>query len=174
MGSLIDFPGREAEKQGLEPDPDLLTLCEALREYVDHANQAPDLVLRNGVMQPNPVKKGLIQSIEYDGVEVGYRLVEHETTVTREIFIRFEQSVGSIPDSQRDPIMMAIFDAFLMEGQGPVDFETFKFGDARVRNKGNHDCVKITQTFAPLVLQKTDGPGIRIDDDVDRLLRGNN
>ena len=171
MGTVVDL-GAKREEKAATPDQDILDLCEALREYVDHANQAPAMIQRNGVYVPNPVKQGAIQSVEHDGIEVGYRILEHEDgiTCTREVFVRFPQPIGTIPDEQKDPVMLAIFDAFLMEGQGEVDMLTFKFGDVRVKNTGTHDCIRIRQDFAPLVLQGSGGSGIKIDDNLERLL----
>jgi len=174
MGAVVDLNKKRAEKDAPEPDKDIFDLCEALREYVDHANQAPDLIQRNGVYVPNPVKHGDIQSVEHDGIEVGYRIIEKPDgiTCTREIFVRFDQPVATIPDAEKDPVMLAVFDAFLMEGQGSVEMFTFQFGNVQVKNPGTHDCIRIRQDFAPLVLARTDGPGVKIDDNIERLLQG--
>ena len=78
----------------------------------------------------------------------------------------------SIPEEERDPIILAVFDVFLMEGQGEVKMVTYNFHNVHRRNRNTHDVLHITQEFSPIVLTKreTAKTHIKIDDDIDRIL----
>jgi len=141
------------EKQLAKADPKLVALLIGLREHVDHLGKAPEISLVGSTFRAKDLSKK-IYTILYDGVEIGYRL--HPDTApdiwTREAMAHFEQPLRTIPDEEKDPIVLAIFEAFLMEGQGEVSMETWQFGNYGRRNKNTHDCIRITQEFSPIVL----------------------
>ena len=159
-----------AEKQVIEADKILVSILESLLNFVDNLGKAT-MGLRGGVYRSIHTQ-GRINSVCYNGCEIGYRLRTGNTIFTREVFIRFEQPIRSIPDIQRDPIVLAVFDVFMMEGQGPIEMDTFKFGDLKYRGGKSDDCLKLSQEFSPLVLSMTPTARghIKINDDIDKIL----
>ena len=171
------------EKHRSEPDPKLTLLLEGLREYVDNIGKAPNVALRGGIFRGVDLTTKF-QQVNYDGILVAYRLhigklmdlnrapwykiIPDDNIYTREVLVRFEQAVKTIPEDQKDPIVLAVFEVFLMEGQGEVGMETFWFGNRGRRNSNVHDCLRITQEFSPLIL--TQGPSalthIKFDDSI--------
>ena len=121
MGDIIKMTPEQArrEKQSVEADPELIAVLEGLREFVDNINRAPSITLRGQTYRAIDLSR-MIQSVAWNGVEVGYRLRDSMDGMIREVFVRFEQPIMSIPEEERDPIILAVFDVFLMEGQGEV------------------------------------------------------
>lgn len=178
-----------AEEQVIEADQALIPILEGLRDTVDNIGKQPLIADRNGVFRPIDVN-AMITSIQYSGVEIGYRLhmgrlegykcVPDPDILTREIVMRFEQPLVTIPDDQQDPIVLAVFDVFLEQQQGEVSMETFLFGSVHKENRLHisrlddryHDCHRFTQEFSPLILMRTSTAHshIKIDDDIDKVL----
>lgn len=180
MAKIIDIQTHK-EKLPIEADQNLVPLLEGLMEMVDHSGSKPITGFRGGVYTPLDLST-MVSSIQYDGVEIGYRLhlgrlegykcIPDPHIMSREVLIHFEQSLKSIPDEQKGPIVLACFDVFLQNQQGPVEMETFCKGNIKRRNSNTHDCLRFTQEFAGLFLVKTDTAKthIKIDDDIERLL----
>ena len=159
-----------AEKQAIEADGTLIPILESLMNFVDNLGKAT-MGLRGGVYR-HIETKGKINSVHYDGCEIGYRLIPGDTIFKREVFIRFDQPIRTIPDEQRDPIVLAVFDVFMMEGQGQVKMDSFRFNNIGDKKGRRHDCLKVSQEFSPLVLTMTPTAKghIKINDDLDKIL----
>ena len=159
-----------AEKQAIEADKTLIPILESLMNFVDNLGKAT-MGLRAGLYRHIDTE-GNINSVRYNGCEIGYRLTPGEPIFKREVFIRFEQPIITIPDEQRDPVVLAVFDVFMMEGQGQVTIDSFRFNNIGDKKGRRHDCLKVSQEFSPLVLTMTPTAKghIKINDDLDKIL----
>lgn len=153
MDAVIGKTGRErkfadwmAEEEGtalpsegiLEPDGELLAMCQALRNHVETINQSPVITLRGAVFKSREID---IQTAQLGPWEVGYRVSEVplaiDGTMQREIWLKVHgATLDEVSDRERAKVVTALFEAFLDQGGGEPTIEPVA-----------DDCLKITQQF---------------------------
>ncbi len=124
----------------LKADTKIQDALEALRNFLDNINKTASLALRG------PIYKGVdpkvVQTIKVDGVEFGYKVEDHVIFIRRIIYIKFPgYKVEEIGDPDRERIMTAVFNVFIVPGAGMPEI-----GQIAV------DCLRITQDIVPLML----------------------
>lgn len=106
---------KEPNNRILEADSKLQEACEELRDYVDHINRQPAIILKGLVYRG--IDKKAINSVKVDGVEVGYRLLEFETFIRRQVFIKVPgYRIRDLSKAQRSKILTAVFNVFVVIG----------------------------------------------------------
>ena len=137
----------EPNNRILESDERIKESCEALRDHVDNINQKPGVVLAGSVYRSREAEK--INMVRIDGVEIGYRLQDHGRYMRRQMFVKVPgYKIEDLSKQDRERIMTAIFDVFLIEGADVP-------GVAQVAP----DCMLIEQDFVPLYLVEQ-SPGL--------------
>ena len=109
----------------MESDTRLKDMCESIRNDVDNLKAT-----------------GRIMTGRCDGVEIGYRVKEFRTFIRREVFIKTPgQKIDDTTQEQREQIMAAVFDTFLVEGAGLPEIKQISF-----------DCLLLTQDLIGMIL----------------------
>jgi hypothetical protein len=106
---------KEPNNRIIEADSKLQEACEELRDYVDHINKQPAIMLKGLVYRGRDIKA--INTIKVDGVEIGYRIKEFETFIRRQVFIKVPgYRIKDITKAQRSKILTAVFNVFIVIG----------------------------------------------------------
>jgi hypothetical protein len=108
----------------MEVDGRLKDMCESLKDHVDNLGMA-----------------GKIAMSTCDGVEIGYRVQEFRTYIRREVFVKTPgQKIEDTTKEERERIMAAVFDVFLVEGAGLPEITQIA-----------HDCLRLVQDVIPMI-----------------------
>lgn len=108
--------GEAIEKRvELNVDGRLQDACEELREHVDNLGKGPSIILAGNTYKERI--PGKVYSVTVDGVVIGYRPIPTATGIVRQVFIKIPgEDIGEIPDGQRNRIMAAVFNVFVVPG----------------------------------------------------------
>ena len=129
----------EGNPKNLEPIHRLTLALVDLRHTVDHLNQLPDIALRGKVFKA--IDQADVQSVTIDGWCIGYKMQDHNTYMSRHIFVKcLDAKLDEIPMDELDPVLVTILNVFT-EKDAPV----------KIRFKAD-DCVEIVQHFIPTIL----------------------
>lgn len=140
--------------KAIKADKKLIPVLQDLRWMVENINKLPDITKRGGKF--SGIDPNMVYTTKVDGWEFGYKLEDHGLHMTRKIFIKnLEAKFSEIPDKEKDPVMIAVFDTMLDRGMPGTEIVPIA-----------EDCIMITQDFVPLVLTKSDSAKghIKIDD----------
>jgi len=130
---------KKLNRKYLKFDQTAAHLLVDLFTFVNNINITPDLALRGGVYRE--LAKADIFTQRGDGWEVGYKLTDKGVVLERKIFVKFEQPIAEIPESQRNPIMVAVMETFLEKGQAMPHVDQI-----------SPFCVVLVQNVMPLLL----------------------
>ena len=133
MGSSVTAEKLERSRKIIRHDERMEFVLEGLRDFVDNLNQQKTSFGFDDKQ---------VQSIKFDGVEVGYRLIDRTVAMTRQVFIKTpDYKLSEIPPEEMKPIMAAVFQVFIIPGAGSPNIKII-----------NTDCVMLEQSFVPMLL----------------------
>ena len=87
---------------------------------------------------------GMVMQAKRDGWEFGCKVEDYGLFMRRKVFVKAEQPLRSIPEREKDPVMLVVMDEMLEQGTPATSIETIA-----------PDCVMIVQDFIPILLHKT-------------------
>ena len=121
-----------------KPDQALVTQLQDLKNMVETIVSQPDIALRGGVYKELTTVDVL--TTIYNNFEVGYKVQQGAISNLRKIFVKVNDYLWSdIPQDQREPVMVAVFDVFLDRSQAAPEITQI-----------SPQCVLLQQHVVPL------------------------
>lgn len=123
----------------LKPDTKIQEALEALRDYLDNINKAPDISLGSVYKAKEPT---VVQTVKVDGLVFGYKIEDHHVFIRRIVFIKVPGfKVSDFSDTDRERILTAVFNVFVLPGGRTPEI-------VQVAS----DCLRMIQDTVPMIL----------------------
>ncbi len=140
--------GKRLNNRILEADADIQGACESLRDYVDNINKQPSIKLVGSVYRGRGAADK-VHKVRVSGVEIVYRIEDHETFMRRQVFIKVPgYRIGDLTDLERERILTAVCNVILVVGGNMPEIACIA-----------PDCMLLQQDFVPMYLVER-SPGL--------------
>ncbi len=137
MGKLLSLQERRNKYRKVTPDTDVIGALQDLRQQVENQGPGTSVRLINGIYRQKALNE--VQTANVPPWVFGYKVEPIGAGLfLRTIFVKLpNEDILAIPDREREPIIAAIYNTLLDQGNELPEFRLIA-----------RDCIMITQQFA--------------------------